>query len=57
MGVQRYINFRNLQIFFYTLLQKNEENCHDQAKEGRDVVPLEGLTLEHDGDHDGEDGQ
>lgn len=39
------------------LLQKDEEDGHDEAEEGGDVVPVEGLAFEQDGDDDGEDNE
>ena len=40
-----------------TLLQKYEEYGEDEAEEGGDVVPVERLTLEEEGDNESEDDQ
>ena len=39
------------------LFQEDEEHREDQAEEGGEVVPLEGLALEEEVDDDREDGQ
>ena len=39
------------------LFQKHKENGHDQAEEGGKMVPLQGLSLEHDGHQDCKYGQ
>ena len=39
------------------LLQKNEENGHDEAEKCCEMVPLERLSLKHDSYHYGEDGK
>ncbi len=39
------------------LFQEGEEDGEDDAEEGDDVVPVDGLSLEDEGDDDGEDRQ
>ena len=39
----------------FSLLQKNEEDGHDEAEECGDVIPVKGLALEKDGHDDRED--
>ena len=36
------------------LFQEHEEDSHDQAEKGCDVIPLKGLALEHEHCHEGE---
>lgn len=38
-----------------TLLQKHEEDSEDQTHERRDVVPVESLAFEEEGDNQSED--
>ena len=42
---------------FRPLLEKDEEDGEDDAGESGDVVPLDGLPLEENGDDEGEDRQ
>ena len=43
--------------FFLKLFQKYEEDGEDEAGEGYEMVPLQGLAFEHDCDHEGEDSE
>ena len=53
---RRFGNWRNPGQLF-PLFQKYEENCQDQADKGRQMVPLDGLPLEHEHHYDGEDSE
>ena len=44
-------------IFMLVLLKENKEDCHDEADECGEMVPLQGLSLEHHHCYEGEDSE